>query len=128
MTGAEIIRMIVESVLGIVIPGVLGYIGYHVKEYIDDKTSYSKAERAAKNVARYVEQIYKDLPSEEKAQKFDETLCEMLLEKGITITDLEVKVLREAAVNALNASDWAPREQYDESKENIDPEEILENE
>lgn len=128
MTVSEIIRMIVESVLGIVIPGVLGYIGYHVKEYIDDKTSYSKAERAAKNVARYVEQIYKDLPSEEKAQKFDETLCEMLLEKGITITDLEVKVLREAAVNALNASDWAPMAQYDESKENIDPEEILENE
>lgn len=128
MTVSEIIRMIVESVLGIVIPGALGYIGYHVKEYIDDKTSYSKAERAAKNVARYVEQIYKDLPSEEKAQKFDETLCEMLLEKGITITDLEVKVLREAAVNALNASDWAPMAQYDESKENIDPEEILENE
>lgn len=45
---------------------------------------------------------YKDLHGEEKYNKVVESVSEMLLEKGITITELELKMLVEAAVGEFN--------------------------
>ena len=47
-----------------------------------------------------VNQIYYDLDGPAKLQKAIESASEMLAAKGITVTDLELRMLLEAAVNA----------------------------
>ena len=47
-----------------------------------------------------VNQIYYDLDGPAKLQKVIESASEMLAAKGITVTDLELRMLLEAAVNA----------------------------
>jgi hypothetical protein len=66
--------------------------------YFKDKI---KREVAAQ-VVKYVEQVYKDLHGEEKLEAAIDAAAEMLNEKGITISDLELRVLIEAAVAEFN--------------------------
>ena len=85
-----------------VITAIAGYVAVYVKQlatkYINDATKKS----VAKTVVQAVEQIYKDLNGEEKLEKGLEYLAEMLNEKGITCTDLELRMLLEGAVGEFN--------------------------
>ena len=67
-------------------------------KYVNDKIKQA----VAKTVVQAVEQIYKDLHGEEKLNKALEAASEMLAEKGITITDLEMRMLLEAALAEFN--------------------------
>ena len=49
-----------------------------------------------------VNQIYRDLHGEEKLAKCIDSVSAMLCEKGITITEIEIRMLIEAAVNEFN--------------------------
>lgn len=90
------------TILYAVLTALAGYIGIFVKKlytkYVNDKTKQA----VAKTVVQAVEQIYKDLHGEEKLNKALEAASEMLAEKGITITDLEMRMLIEAAVAEFN--------------------------
>ena len=81
---------------------IAGYIGIVAKnlftKYINDKTKAT----VAKNAVKFVEQVYKDLHGEDKLNKALEAASEMLAEKGITVTQLELRVLIEAAVAEFN--------------------------
>lgn len=99
---AEFINEYGMELLYAVITAFAGYIGiavkHLVKKYLDDKTKLA----VAKTAVQYVEQVFKDLHGE---QKFNEAMIAasaMLAEKGITITDLEIRVLIEAAVAEFN--------------------------
>ena len=99
------------TILYAVCTAIAGYLGIVVKrlytKYVNDKTKQA----VAKTVVQAVEQIYKDLHGEEKLNKALESASEMLAEKGIAITDLELRMLIEAAVaefnNAFNREDEA---------------------
>lgn len=81
------------------IAGTVGsWIGRLYKKYINDKTKKD----VAKTVVQAVEQIYKDLHGEQKLSKAMESAEEMLQEKGITISGLELRMLIEAALAELN--------------------------
>ena len=90
------------TILYAVLTALAGYIGIFAKklytEYVNDKTKQA----VAKTVVQAVEQIYKDLHGEEKLNKALEAASEMLAEKGITITDLEMRMLIEAALAEFN--------------------------
>lgn len=90
------------AMLYMAITGVFAYLGVKVKaiadKYLTDKTKSD----IAKTVVRAVEQVYKDLHGEEKLNKALESASEMLSEKGIKVTDLEMKMLIEAAVSEFN--------------------------
>lgn len=64
------------------------------EKYINDKTK----KELSKICVVAVEQLYKDLDGPVKFDKCVSSLNEMLTEKGITITELEIKMLIEAAV------------------------------
>ncbi len=87
-----------------VITAIAGYLGIVIKnlytKYINDKTKQD----VAKTVVKAVEQIYVSLHGDEKLNKALEAMSEMLKEKGITITELEMRMLIEAAVAEFNAS------------------------
>ena len=65
---------------------------------MDDKTKATVARIAA----RGVEQMYKELHGEEKLDKALEAAAAMLTEKGITVTDFELRMLVEDAVGEFN--------------------------
>jgi hypothetical protein len=85
-----------------IITAIASYIGIVVKnlvtKYINDKTKQS----VAKTAVQFVEQVYKELHGEEKLNAAFSAASEMLAEKGITVTDLEMRVLLEAAVAEFN--------------------------
>lgn len=92
--GLEIISLILTAILGI-----LGTAAKNIyKRYIDDKTKATVARIAA----RGVEQMYKELNGEEKLNKALEAAAEMLTEKGVTVTDFELRMLVEDAVGEFN--------------------------
>ena len=84
------------------ITAVAGWLGIVVKDlvkkHLDDKTKRA----VAKTTVQYVEQVFKDLHGEEKLQEALVAASQMLAEKGITVTDLELRVLIEAAVAEFN--------------------------
>lgn len=99
---AEFINQYGMEILSTAIVAIAGYIGVVVKglvaKYINDKTK----EAVAKTAVQYVEQVYKDLHGEEKLYEALTAASDMLAEKGITVSELEMRVLIEAAVGEFN--------------------------
>ena len=117
----DMLNNILVDVLMVVVTGIVGYLGTLIKKVLDEKLDTKQKKQIAQDTARYVEQVGKDLNAAEKAEAFDQAAAEMLAEKGIAITELELKVLREAAVNELNATDWkSSLEEADPSEEEGD--------
>ena len=90
------------EILGAIITAIAGYIGVVLKnlytKYINDKTK----QNVVKTCVQAIEQLYKDLHGEEKLNKVIESATDMLDEKGISITDLELRMLIESAVGEFN--------------------------
>jgi hypothetical protein len=99
---AEFINTYGMQILYALLTGIAGYIGIVVKnlvtKYLNDKTKRD----VAKSAVQFVEQVYKDLHGEEKLYEALVAASEMLAEKGITVTELEMRVLIEAAVAEFN--------------------------
>ena len=89
------------AILYAVITAIAGYIGTGIKKlyqkYIDDKTK----EKVAITVVKAVKQLYNDLDGEEKLEKAIEYISEMLSEKGINASELEIRMLIESAVSEI---------------------------
>jgi hypothetical protein len=99
---AEFINEYGTTIMYAIMTAIGGYLGLVVKnlytKFINDKTKQS----VAKTVVRGVEQIYKDLHGDEKLNKALEAASEMLAEKGIATSELELRMLIEAAVAEFN--------------------------
>lgn len=92
--GGEVIAVIVTAIFGIL--GAI--VKTMVKKYLDDETK----RKIAKAVVRFVEQCYKDLHGEEKLNAALTRMSELLAEKGIKVSVLEMETLIEAAVAEFN--------------------------
>ncbi len=99
---AEFISEYGTTILYAILTTIAGYVGIVVKniyqKYVNDQTKKNVVETVVKGI----EQIYKDLHGVEKLDKALEAASEMLLEKGITITEFELKMLIEASVAEFN--------------------------
>lgn len=110
----EFISVYGATILYSILTAIAGYIGIVIKnlyqKYINDKTKQD----VAKTVVQAVEQMYKDLHGDEKLQKALEAASDMLMTKGITISDIELRMLIEAAVaefnDAFNSSETTTEE------------------
>lgn len=101
---AEFINQYGMEILYAIVTAIAGYIGIVIKnlyaKYINDKTKAA----VAKTAVQFVEQVYKNLHGEEKLNAALSAASEMLAEKSITISDLELRVLIEAAVSEFNSA------------------------
>ena len=98
----EFINEYGTAILYALIMGVFGYLGLLARKCFD-KIIDSKEKRAvADSCVKFVEQVYKDLHGEEKLEKALEAASEMLIQKGINFTPLELRVLLEAALASYN--------------------------
>ena len=99
---AEFINQYGVEILYGIITAIAGYVGIVVKnlctKYINDKTKQA----VAKTAVQFVEQVYKDIHGEDKLKEALSAASDMLQEKGITVSDLEMRVLIEAAVAEFN--------------------------
>lgn len=98
----EFINQYGMQIMYTILTAIAGYIGIVIKnlftKYINDKTKRD----VAKIAVQFVEQVYKDVHGEEKLNEALACAEEMLAEKGITVTALELRVLIEAAVAEFN--------------------------
>ena len=99
---AEFINEYGTTIIYALVTAIAGYIGIVVKNlykrYVDDQAKKD----VVKTVVQGIEQIYKDLHGEEKLNLAIQNATEMLAVKGITVTDLEIRMLIEAAVGEFN--------------------------
>lgn len=100
----EFITMYGTTILYSIITAIAGYVGIVVKnaytKYVNDTTKKD----VVKTCVNAVEQLYKDLHGQDKLDKCIESATQILGEKGITITELEIRMLIEAAVSEFNNS------------------------
>lgn len=90
------------ELIGTVLLALAGALGLIVKnlatKYLNDKTKQS----IAKIVVQGVEQVYRELNGEEKLTQALEMFADLLTEKGIRCSELEMRVLLESAVGEFN--------------------------
>lgn len=99
---AEFINSYGMQLMYAIITAIAGYLGIVVKnlvtKYLNDKTKKA----VARSAVQFVEQVYKDIHGEDKLAEALVAASEMLAEKGIHVTELELRVLIEAAVAEFN--------------------------
>lgn len=93
----------IMEILATIITAVASYIGVQIKKaytrYVDTKNK----KEIVKSTVEYVEQIYKGVmvSNEDKLNKAKEKSLEWLNSKGLKISDTELDILIESAVNGL---------------------------
>ena len=96
------------EMISTIVVAIMGFIGICIKNVIkkisDDKTK----QHVCKTVVQAVEQMYSDLTGTEKYEKAVENITDMLTEKGISATELEVQMLIESCVKEMkeNLPGW----------------------
>ena len=85
-----------------VVVAIMGFVGICIKNIVKKFSDERTKEQVCKTVVKAVEQMYSDLTGDERYEKAVESVSEMLAEKGIGATELEVKMLIEAAVKEMN--------------------------
>lgn len=99
---AEFVSTYGVTILYTVITAIAGYVGIFVKGLLEKYVNDATKRAVAKTCVEAVEQLYKDLHGEEKLNACLSAMSEMLVEKNITISDLEMRMLIEAAVLEFN--------------------------
>lgn len=99
----ELIQDNLIQILATIITAVASFIGVSIKKaytkYVDTKTKKEIVDLTVK----YIEQIYKNtmISNEDKLSNAKEKALEWLNSKGLKISDTELDILIESAVNGL---------------------------
>ena len=99
---AEFINTYGVELMYMAITAIFGYLGIVAKRLYTKHINTKIKNDVAYTVVLGVEQIYKDLHGEEKLNKALETASEMLAAEGIQVSELELKMLIEAALAHFN--------------------------
>lgn len=90
------------TILGTILTALAGYIGIAIK-VLYEKICNDKAKKSiVKTCVAAIEQIYVDLHGAEKFDKCLEAASELLEDRGIKVSETELKMLIEAAVQQFN--------------------------
>lgn len=84
-----------------ILTALASYVGLKVKRIYQEKVNTETKQKVVESTCKYVEQLYIDLDGAEKLEIAKENILQQLKEKGITISETELKVLIEATVNGF---------------------------
>jgi hypothetical protein len=90
------------SIIYTIATAILGFIGMTVKNIIEKYVDEKKKEKVVETCVKAAEQIYKELKGNDKLEKVKENIMSMLTEQGLTISELEMDMMIEAAVAEMN--------------------------
>ena len=104
MTKAEMLSTYVLPVFAAALTALAGFLGTQLKQlyrrWVDDRTK----EAVVRTCVKAVEQLYHDVGGPEKLAKAQEGIRQMLEEKGIAISQLEMNLLIESVVSEFHYS------------------------
>ena len=89
------------TILYTVLVSIAGYVGIEIKKLYEKTVKDKAVKNVISTCVQAVEQMYKDLDGDEKLNKCIGYASEMLAEKGINISEIEIRVIIEASVNEL---------------------------
>lgn len=102
MTKAELLSTYVLPLLAAALTALAGFVGTQIKNlyrrWVDDKTK----EAVVRTCVKAVEQLYRDLGGPEKLERSKAGIRQMLEEKDIFISELEMEMLIESVVAEFN--------------------------
>jgi hypothetical protein len=90
------------SIIYTIATAILGFIGMTVKNIIEKYVDEKKKEKVVETCVKAAEQIYKELKGNDKLEKVKDNIISMLTEQGLTISELEMDMMIEAAVAEMN--------------------------
>jgi len=93
---AEFISTYGITILVTILTSVASYVGIALKKIYEKYANTKIKQDVARTVCEAVEQLYKDLKGEEKYNRAVSGIFDVLATKGITITEIEVKMLIES--------------------------------
>lgn len=85
-----------------VVTAILGFVGIAIKTLLERFVNDKRKQKIVETCVKAAEQIYKELKGKEKLEKVKENIAAMLNENGLTISELEMDMLIEAAVAEMN--------------------------
>jgi len=106
------------TILYTFLTAIFGYLGIVAKNIYQKYINTKEKKQIAEDVVKFTEQVYKDLHGDEKLNKALEAASEILAEKGIQCSELEMRVLIEAALASFN--DAFNEEEVLPESENVD--------
>ena len=89
------------AIIVAILTGIASFIGTKIKTLYETKVNDETKRKVVKTVVNAVEQLYNDLSGNEKLLKAQENIVNMLNEKGIKISELEMKMLIEETCNSF---------------------------
>lgn len=120
----EIIKTIINTygteILGALLTALAGVLGMALKRLATQYVNTETKRAIARTVVQGVEQVYKDLHGQEKLDKATEAAAAMLKENGITVTDLELRMLLESALAEFNRVFDATKQTQKAQQERLD--------
>lgn len=90
------------DILYTAVVAILGFIGMAIKQVIERFVNDKRKEKIVETCVKAAEQLYKELKGNDKLEKVKENIISMLNEQGLTISDLEMDMMIEAAVAEMN--------------------------
>ena len=84
------------------VSAVFAFIGAQLKKKYQEKIDTEEKRHAVETCVNAAEMVYKDLKVAEKLAKVKENIVEWLNLKGISISEIELDMMIEAAVTNLN--------------------------
>ena len=101
------------------VTAIVGFIGAQIKKIYDRATADDTKRDVVETCVKAVEQIYQELSGTEKLEQAKENIVEILNNKGIAISEIEMDMLIEACVAEFNLAFLAKaKEEKREEKEN----------
>lgn len=94
----EFINNYALEIISTILTAIFGFLGVKIKRYLDEKENARIVQHVVKTAVLAVEQMYKDVSGEEKFELAMKNIAEMLEQKGIVVTELELKLLIERCV------------------------------
>lgn len=94
---------IIEIIIAI-FTAIASFIGAKIKKIYEEKVNDETKRKVVKTVVNAIEQLYQDLSGNEKLIEAQKNIVNMLNEKGIAITELEMNMLIEETCNSFKKS------------------------
>lgn len=98
----ELINQIAGNIIQTFLAVIVAYIGIVGKRLYQKYVNTELKKIVVKDCVKAVEQIYKDIHGDDKKTQCENHIVQLLYEYGITITQTELDIMIESAVQELN--------------------------
>ena len=102
----EFLKQIINTygleIIGAILTTLAGIVGLAVKKLAERYINTKIKREVVRTAVQAVEQLYRDLDGPAKLEKALKAAAEMLQAEGITVTELELRMLIEATVGEFN--------------------------